>query len=552
MKIRSNISYSAFSFLLLLLLIVGCRSKHKHIGKQEVVVTPVELYPTISEILETSLEDYLQDNGHLESLKITNAGAIKSLYAKKNYKPLWFTGGTWSNKSDSLLLLIENCRQYGLYPEHYFYNQLSALKEQTIDTANKKQLNASLWAEQDFLLTTSLVELAYDLRLGRLVSDSIKLADSSFNDAFFEKQLARFTEAGTEEWISALEPAHLRYHQIKEALKDFLKTADFRKFTPIDIKDSIHLERNVAYRLWEQDSIKYSDSLDVQTRVKLYQKENGLAVTGKISEALIKRLNTTDHDKFLKVAITLDRYKQTPALPESYIWVNIPSYQLQVWEADSIVLTSKVVVGKPVTRTPIITSSITDMITYPLWTIPASIIKGEILPNLKKDPGYLKRKGYSLSDGQGNEIDPATVTWAKYENGIPYRVIQGSGDANALGVMKFNFPNKFSVYLHDTNQRSLFSKEKRALSHGCVRVQAWNELASYLLVRDSIHSANATPLDSLQGWLSAKEKRVIPLRKRMPLFIRYYTCDAAEGKLVFYEDIYGEDRKLQETYFATK
>jgi murein L,D-transpeptidase YcbB/YkuD len=118
--------------------------------------------------------------------------------------------------------------------------------------------------------------------------------------------------------------------------------------------------------------------------------------------------------------------------------------------------------------------------------------------------------------------------------------------------MKFNFPNKFSVYLHDTNQRSLFSKEKRALSHGCVRVQAWNELASYLLVRDSIHSANATPLDSLQGWLSAKEKRVIPLRKRMPLFIRYYTCDAAEGKLVFYEDIYGEDRKLQETYFATK
>jgi murein L,D-transpeptidase YcbB/YkuD len=439
-----------------------------------------------------------------------------------------------------------------LYPEHYFFNQLQTLKEQTIDTANKKQLNASLWAEQDLLLTTSLVELVYDLRLGRLVTDSIKQADTTLSYAFFEEQLARFIKTGAADWAAPFEPTQIRYHRIKEALKVFLESADFRKFTPVDIKDTIHLKYNIAYRLWEQDSIKYADTLNLEARIKLYQKESGLPITGKISDGLIKWLNASDHDRFLKVAITLDRYKQTPALPENYIWVNIPSYQLQVWEDDSVVLTSKVAVGKPITRTPIITSSITDMITYPLWTIPASIIKGEILPNLKKDPAYLKRKGYSLADNQGNEIDPLTISWAKYENGIPYRVIQGSGDANALGVMKFNFPNKFSVYLHDTNQRTLFSKEKRALSHGCVRVQAWNELATYLLRRDSMYSVNATPLDSLQRWLAVKEKHVIPLRKRMPVFIRYYTCDATDGKLVFYEDIYGEDMKLQETYFATK
>ncbi|HZI01205.1 MAG TPA: L,D-transpeptidase family protein [Flavisolibacter sp.] len=552
MKIKSNIRYSASFFMLLVLLILGCKSKNKQIGKQEIVVTPAELYPTISEILEASIEDYLLHNKHLESLRITNPDVVKHLYSKNSYKPIWFTGGIWNSKTDSLFLFIKDCRQYGLYPEHYFFNQLQSLKQQTIDTANKKQLNASLWAEQDLLLTTSLVELVYDLKLGRLVTDGIKQADTTLSHAFFEEQLARFKETGAEDWAAPLEPAQIRYHRIKEALKVFLDNADFRKFTPVDMKDTMHLKDNIAYRLWEQDSIKYADTINLEKRIKLYQKESGLPVTGKISDGLIKRLNTSDHDRFLKVAITLDRYKQTPALPENYIWVNIPSYQLQVWEADSVVLTSKIAVGKPITRTPIITSNITDMITYPLWTIPTSIIKAEILPNLKKDPAYLKRKGYSLADNQGNEIDPSTVSWVKYENGIPYRVIQGSGDANALGVLKFNFPNKFSVYLHDTNQRALFSKEKRALSHGCVRVQAWNELATYLLRRDSMYSVNATPLDSLQRWLAVKEKQVIPLRKRMPVFIRYYTCDATDGKLVFYEDIYGEDMKFQETYFSTK
>jgi murein L,D-transpeptidase YcbB/YkuD len=134
--------------------------------------------------------------------------------------------------------------------------------------------------------------------------------------------------------------------------------------------------------------------------------------------------------------------------------------------------------------------------------------KKEILPALKLDPAYLSRKGFSLVDNKGNDIDPFTVEWAKYENYIPYTVVQGSGDDNALGVIKFNFPNKYSVYLHDTNQRYLFGKEKRALSHGCVRVEAWQELATYILERDST-SANAVPVDSMQTWLALKEKHVI-------------------------------------------
>ena len=238
-------------------------------------------------------------------------------------------------------------------------------------------------------------------------------------------------------------------------------------------------------------------------------------------------------------------------LPEKYIWVNVPGYQLVVKDSGSVIFSSKVVVGKPESQTPLLTSAITDMITYPKWHIPNSIIAKEILPALKKDVGYLAKKGYSLADFKGNEIDPATVDWSKYEKEIPYRVIQGSGDDNALGVIKFNFPNKFSVYLHDTNQRHLFSKNKRALSHGCVRVESWDTLATYLLEQDTI-VANATPIDSLQTWLALKEKHVIALRNKVPLYIRYFTCEGEDGALVIHDDIYGEDNRLREKYFKEK
>src|SRR5436305_13621173 len=192
------------------------------------------------------------------------------------------------------------------------------------------------------------------------------------------------------------------------------------------------------------------------------------------------------------------------------------------------------------------------MITYPQWHIPESIIKKEILPGLKKDPGYTLSKGLSLLDDKGNEIDPYLIDWNKYKNTIPYNVVQGSGDENALGVLKFNFPNKYSVYLHDTNQRYLFSKKQRALSHGCVRVQAWQELAKYILRSDSIFTVRAVPIDSMETWLTLKQKRYIPVHKPIPLFIRYFTCDVINGKVIFYEDIYSEDLAIQEKLFANK
>ena len=201
-----------------------------------------------------------------------------------------------------------------------------------------------------------------------------------------------------------------------------------------------------------------------------------------------------------------------------------------------------------------LTSEITQLITYPQWVPPPSIVAKEILPGVKKDPGYLSRKGFSLVDSKGNEVDPYSVNWSKYNKTMPYRVVQGSGDANALGIMKFVFNNKYSVYLHDTNQRYLFANSMRSLSHGCVRVQEWQKLALYIMKNDSLNAVgnNYTKIDSVMTWLQRKEKRSIPVRNKIPVYIRYFTCEGKKDGFVFYDDIYNEDKYLREKYFASK
>ena len=144
-------------------------------------------------------------------------------------------------------------------------------------------------------------------------------------------------------------------------------------------------------------------------------------------------------------------------------------------------------------------------------------------------------------------VDPSTLDWAKVNpKKFSYEIKQREGDDNSLGVLKFNFRNKYAVYLHDTNARWMFSKTNRALSHGCVRVQDWRELAHFLVRNDTIKYS----LDTLASWIVRQEKHVVSGFKKVPLFIRYFTCESRYGRIRFYEDIYGEDKILAEKYFS--
>jgi L,D-transpeptidase YcbB len=562
MKALKNYNLISFKlFFLVFLIIIGafhsCKEKSKDVTKEEIVETPEQINARAEELIRSTLKEILQNDKDLpDSVKVKNALILQHLYDENQYGTLWSSQGNFNRNGDSLFSLIEHLKQYGLFPDDYYYSKLSSVRIQLADTSKATKLNASLWAYSDLLFSSAFVQIVKDIKIGRLLPDSIVAKDSVLQPGFFAEQLKSFQQR-KDSVFESLEPKDSGYIKLKLALNDFLSKANFKKYTFITTKDSSLIPTLIYQRLSEDDSTLSSenvpDSLHVSAAIKKYQKKKEIKADGKISSALVERLNNTDNQKFIRIAINLDRYKLLPAMPEQYIFVNIPSYYLRLMQSDTVVLKSRVVVGKPITRTPIITSAINNMITYPKWTIPESIIKKEILPGLKNDPGYTLRKGFSIVDEEGNEINPYTVKWAKYKQGIPYKVVQGSGDDNALGVLKFNFPNKYSVYLHDTNQRYLFSNKKRALSHGCVRVQAWNELAKFILRNDSLNSKNAIPVDSLDTWLVTKQKKYVPVRRPIPVFIRYFTCDVSnEGKLVFYEDVYGEDETIREKIFAGK
>jgi murein L,D-transpeptidase YcbB/YkuD len=351
---------------------------------------------------------------------------------------------------------------------------------------------------------------------------------------------------------------------LKKTLPAFLDSAHLNErytYLTYPYTDSLKFVRSLIHRLQEEGIISWQseniDSATLAAALFRLQTKNNLSKDGKFGKQVVNFLNQTDREKFTCIAINLDRYKlMNTTMPKRYIWVNLPAYYLKLIENDTVKIESKVIIGKPNTRTPLLTSAITNMVTYPQWTIPNSIIIKEILPALKRNPGYLARKGYMLATWKGETVNPYTVNWAKYSKGIPYKVVQGSGDANALGILKFNFHNKYSVYLHDTNQRYLFQNSNRALSHGCVRVQAWDKLAWFISGIDSAYatttSVKSIPVDSMRVWLDRKEKHTIPVLSRIPVYFRYFTAEAVNGKLVLYPDIYNEDALARLAFFKNK
>ncbi len=551
-------------FLFFLFMLPGCQSKKNKRHDTTIVHSPEEMKVTATELIGTAINHAVSHNGITEdSLLLGEPQLAKFIYENNSYVPLWFNKQDWFRAADSLFEFIRSSRLYGLFPEDYHLAELTGIRERiAADTLAKKDRNdALLWSKADMMLTDAFVGIIKDIKLGRLPNDSITLRkDSVLMPEFYQQQFESLKKAGSlVKLVELLEPKERGYHLIKEGIQKFLDSADYRVFTlvPSPKKEPGQFKRLLQKRLFEggyigSDSVQ-ADSAHIAEAVKKFQHEKDIAVDGVAGEGTLRLLNMSDREKFIRIAISLDKYKQLPEkMPYRYIWVNVPGYYMDVVEGDSVKFSSRVICGKPKTKTPLLNSAISILITYPQWVPPPSIVRKEILPAVKKNPGYLARKGFSLVNSKGEEVDPYSVDWSKYNNSIPYRVVQGSGDANALGIMKFHFDNKYSVYLHDTNQRYLFASSRRSLSHGCVRVQEWEKLAYYILRYDSLTSGGGSKIDSVKTWLQKKQKRNIAVKNKLPVYIRYITCQGKNGGIVFYDDPYGDDQLLREKYFAAK
>ena len=538
--------------------------------EKSIVADPSQMDEQVSEYIRSAMAYTAANEGKVDdSIRLKMPVLANEYYSGTDYKPTWSSKEKWQPLADSLYHFIEKAEWQGLFPADYHFKNLQSVKQQ-LDGDSLKRMDAALWSKADLMLTDGFMRIVRDLKLGRLQPDSLTTGkDTALIDNFYSTTLKTLIEKGRfTEVLNSLQPKYKAYWELKKGIPRFLDSMDRRTYTYVvfpfkrnDQKDSTFFVKTLQKRLAESKCIDFTnrmpDSTQLNNAIKKFQQQKGLKADGLFGPELIRMLNTSDVERFNRIAITLDRYKQLPpTMPEQYIWVNLPGFYLWVIDADTIALESKIICGKPDTRTPLLNSKITDMVTYPTWTVPTSIIAKSYLPKLKNNPNYLSRLGLKLVNGKGENVDPGSVNWSKYSRGIPFKVMQNSGDNNALGVMKFNFNNPYAVYLHDTNQRYLFKKNSRALSHGCVRVQEWEKLAFFIARNDSLNRRQQDTLryntDSIRTWISKKQRHRIDVKKQIPLYIRYFSCEGKDGRIVFYDDIYGEDRVLREKYFVNK
>ena len=553
-----------WSFLIVALSLAACHGRGRTAKPpapkaKDIVEQPKELNVSIERNIQTSLEFILASNGVLnDSMRLTKDSLVNDIYQKRSFEPVWSNQDKWLPLSDSLVDFIGHATEYGLFPSDYHYSVLRNIRTQTAqDTLAQK--DAALWSRGELLLTDAFFRMAADLHKGRLPFDSVTLRKDTLTIPgylnLFDTLWQYKDVAGL---MHSLEPKHEGYDSLKYGLKNFLQSMDtLKKYTyiPYPAQTSVDYINNLKVRLFEEGLLNspydYLDTTSLKLVIGKYQRDKGLPETGKLNSNTVNALNNTSWEKFKRIAITLDRYKLLPdSMPTTYIWVNIPAYSMKIMDSNMIVMESNVIVGQPRTRTPLLTSNVVNFITYPQWTVPYSIIFKEMLPRIKANPsGYLNKQNLMVVDNNDNVLNPDSLNWGKYnKNYFPFLIKQRQGDDNSLGVLKFNFANKYAVYLHDTNARWLFSKENRALSHGCVRIKDFMKLADFLVRNDTLRF----PPDTLRSWIGRKEKHYVAGFARVPIFIRYFTCEEKNGGIRFYNDVYGEDRTLCQRYFDSK
>lgn len=551
---------NTISILIFLVNLSACFESQKPKPPKEVVIVnkPEEIQVKANEQLKEMISFLQGSDGMLnDTTKLTNYEALAGMYTSVAFEPIWSNAGKWLPSGDSLFLLISTCKVYGLFPSDYHLPLiLNARNQFAVDSQARK--NVALWTRTDVLLTDAYFQMARHLKLGRLNRDSTTLRTDTIITVADQVKLLQdaLSSLKVRPSLEALEPLHEGYKAIRAALPAFLDSVKFVDYTYIDYPDpdSLKVIAQVAKRLQEAGLLgkewSPSDTLSYKAAVRAYQRSKGIRTTGNAAEQTIGSLNDTDWERFKRIAINLDRYKQLPAaMPATYILVNLPAFELRLRDADTIALQSKVIVGSTKTRTPVLTSEIVNFITYPQWTVPYSIIFKEMLPKIQKDTNYLLKQNLMVVDKNDSVISPSSIDWYKLNKTyFPYLLRQRQGDDNSLGVMKFNFRNKYDVYLHDTNARGLFARNSRALSHGCIRIQEWEKLSHFLVRNNEIKYHP----DTLRAWINRQEKHVITDFLHVPIYIRYFTCEAQEGKIKFYDDIYGDDRLLAQRYFKGK
>jgi murein L,D-transpeptidase YcbB/YkuD len=290
----------------------------------------------------------------------------------------------------------------------------------------------------------------------------------------------------------------------------------------------------------DQAGTKYTG--DLVEAVRAFQKEKGLKADGRIRKSTVAALTGGEKgsgDKIEKVEIALEQLRWLPReFPKSYVFLNQPAFEVTYFEQSEPKLSMRAVVGKPTAQTYFFMDRIKDVEFNPYWNVPRSIVINEMLPHLYRDPGYLSSKGYEVADQRGRQIASNSVNWAAVASDkSSVEVRQPPGDRNALGKLKIEFPNKHAIYLHDTPEKSFFSRDMRALSHGCVRLQHPKEMAAAVL---------GTTVEHVDKRIATRKTDKEFVKRDLPIYLAYFTAwPDQNGTVKYYSDMYDRDAHVK-------
>lgn len=483
---------------------------------------------------------------------VVDLNPTASFYAATN-AGVWTAGGRPNARAGELVAAVDKAGADGLSPEDYLSDHLR-------DPG--RLAGADDVEGYERAMSAAFLRFARDIHGGRtspsIGKSNIVIARKTV-DA--EEWLPFVRDKGVEAALKRLRPAHAQYYQLRQMLAGYRQLAARGGWPQVPTGPSLKPGMNDARVKAMRANLKargYS-AIDggstydpgLVAVVKHFQLRHGLEDDGVAGKSTIDALNVTAEQRVRQIIVNMERWRWLPAsLGLRHVLVNQPGFELFLVAGGKTVDRRRVIVGKPFHETPMFSHQISYAEFNPTWTVTPAIAVNEMLPKLKKDPGYLPRNDYILYGGWGAgapEIDPFSVNWAAVSSkNFPYKIVQKPGPKNALGVVKFMFPNAFNIYLHDTPSRQLFAETGRAFSHGCIRVEKPIEFANKLFGPDG-----ALDAAKIKALVDAKKTKAVNLKAKVPIHLAYFTTWIGEdGAPSFFPDIYGRDKLVAGILFG--
>lgn len=476
--------------------------------------------------------------------------SLRSFYTAQNNRAFWLDARGLTPRAQAALAKLASASEEGLNAELYdvaAIQRIAALP--AADDESRMRVRLSL----ELLMSHAILAYAEDMHAGS-VRPQWKTGADPLTEA---EQLAVLTQAtaaaDSRAYLASLAPQTPEYTALKASYKQYQALAANGGWPAFSVGKTIKPGMSDARVASLRQILTLTGDLPATTTpaepgetyqgalvdaAKHFQERHGIEADGVLGSTTQQALAVPVGKRIEQMAMTLERMRWMPRdLGSRYVLVNVPGYRLRAVAGDQQ-LAMKVIVGKPDTKTPMFSKEITDVILNPSWGVPGKIAVKEMLPKIRKNPGYLAKAGYTVTEN-GQAVDPSTIDWSSVGHGnFSYSFRQQPGDGNALGKVKFSIPNSDNIYLHDTSQRGLFAKAERSLSHGCVRLGDPKALTEFVLKQEGW---SAEKIETAYESSASRTIRVTPL----PVHLVYWTSWVDEhGAPHFSRDIYGMDKTL--------